>query len=133
MNRTFKERVAARFARLVRKHKWTLPFCYVAMAVVFACYDTGCHFGNNCKRYISILALAVIFVSTSSFASPTLLSYGEENSLAQNMDAMPDPGIQTLPLQRIMKIIPVKIRNRMEKSRRMKTNRMAMITKRWNV
>lgn len=92
MNRTFKERVAARFARLVKKYKWTLPFCYVAMAVVFACYDTGCHFGNNCKRYISILAVAVIFVSTSSFASPTLLTHGEENSLAQNMDAMPDPG-----------------------------------------
>lgn len=90
MNRTFKERVAARFARLVKKQKWTLPFCYVAMAVIFACYDIGCYFGNNCKRYISVLAVAVAFVSTSSFASPTLLNYGEAGSLAQNMDPLPE-------------------------------------------
>ena len=80
MNRTFKERVAARFARLVKKHKFALPFCYVAMAVLFAGYDMVCHLEHNCKRYISILAVAVIFISTSSFASPTLLSYSEETT-----------------------------------------------------
>ena len=80
MNRTFKERVAARFARLVKKHKFALPFCYVEMAVLFAGYDMVCHLEHNCKRYISILAVAVIFISTSSFASPTLLSYSEETT-----------------------------------------------------
>lgn len=79
MKRTFKERVAAKFARLVKKHKCALPFCYAAMAAIFAGYDMACHLGRNCKRYISVLAVAVIFVSTSSFASPTILSQSEED------------------------------------------------------
>lgn len=83
MNRTFKERVAARFARLVKKHKFALPFCYVAMAVLFIGYDMVCHVEHNCKRYISVLAVAVMFISTSSFASPTLLNYSPELTTLQ--------------------------------------------------
>ena len=70
MQRTFKEKVTARLARMVKKHKWTLPFGYVCMALFLLFYKMGCYAGKNCKRYLSVLVCGAMFLCTSSFHAP---------------------------------------------------------------
>ena len=70
MQRTFKEKVTARLARMVKKHKWTLPFGYLCMALFLLLYNVCCYFEKNCKRYTSVLVCGAMFLCTSSFLSP---------------------------------------------------------------
>jgi len=88
MQKTFKKRVAAVFAPLVKKHKWTLPFCYWAMAFIFIVHDALCYIGRNGKRCLSAVAVCVMFISTSSFSFPFLGISAEEPFV----DALADEG-----------------------------------------
>ncbi len=82
MKRTWKEKFTANMRRQIKRHKHLKPLIVAWMVIVTCLYDIAFYFANNTKRFASVLAVAVFFITSSSFSFLT-----EEEKLASSMEA----------------------------------------------
>lgn len=94
MKRTFDERVLTRISRLAKKHRWLKPFCICCIVVVLCCEKFIMKIASNSKRCVSLLAVCMVFMLSSSFTFPSLLET-EETVVTEELPTLEQLALDT--------------------------------------